>query len=411
MNILVLNAGSSSQKSCLYQLQGSLLPDHAPQPIWSGSIDWGRQAGQGELKAEAGDQTVRETISADNHAEGIPVLLQTLIEGSTQVLQSFEQIDIIGHRVVHGGQTYQEPVVITAAVKDAIQDLSALAPAHNPANLAGIQVCEAVLPTIPQVAVFDTAFHAHMPAAATTYPGSYEWLAQGLRRYGFHGLSHEYCSHRIQQVLAARNPQHEAATFRILTCHLGNGCSLAAIRGDHSVDTTMGLTPLEGLMMGSRSGSIDPGLLIHLLKQGMEVKVLDHLLNRDSGLKGLSGLSSDMRTVLAAAEQGDSRARLALEVYLHRLRREMGGMIASLGGLDCLLFTGGVGENAPWIRERACQGFEFLGLRLDPARNAAQGGPEREISAPDSTIPIWVIHTEEDWVIAKACARLHSAEY
>ncbi len=418
MNILVLNAGSSSQKSCLYRVEGSSLPDQPLDPIWSGSIDWSRRANLGELTVKANGSTLRQEIEADHPAAGIPRLLKTLTEGSTQVLNSLEDISTIGHRVVHGGQHYQDPVLITPEVKAAIQELATLAPAHNPANLAGIQVCETLLPGIAQVAVFDTGFHAQMPAAASTYPGPYTWPEQGIRRYGFHGLSHQYCTERIHHLLAdskQSDPPLEAPPLRILTAHLGNGCSLAAIRGQRSIDTTMGFTPLEGLMMGSRSGSVDPGLLVHLLKQGLPLDELDHLLNRGSGLKGLSGLSSDMRSVLAACDQGDPRAQLAIDVYIHRLRREMGGMIASLEGLDILIFTGGVGENAALIRQRACAGFEFLGLKLDPVLNQPPSHPQsspadlksdRRISSPNSSVEIWVIHTEEDWVIAKSCFQL-----
>ncbi len=420
MNILVLNAGSSSQKSCLYQVKGSSLPDQPLDPIWSGSIDWSGRATLGELTVRANGSKLNLEIEADNPAAGIPLLLKTLTEGSTQVLDHWEQITIVGHRVVHGGQHYQDPVLITPEVKAVIQELATLAPAHNPANLAGIQVCETLLPGIPQVAVFDTAFHAQMSTAASTYPGPYTWPEQGIRRYGFHGLSHQYCTERIHYLLADSKqpdlpleaPPLQAPPLKILTAHLGNGCSLAAIRGQRSIDTTMGFTPLEGLMMGSRSGSVDPGLLIHLLKQGLPLDELDHLLNRGSGLKGLSGLSSDMRSVLAACDQGDPHAQLAIEVYIHRLRREMGGMIASLEGLDILIFTGGVGENAALIRQRACAGFEFLGLKLDPALNQPPSQPQssppdlksdRRISDPSSRVNIWVIHTEEDWVIAKSC--------
>lgn len=416
MNILVLNAGSSSQKSCLYRVEESSLPDQSLEPIWSGSIDWSRRAHLGELTVRANGSTLKQEIEADNPALGIPLLLETLTKGSTQVLTRLEDISIIGHRVVHGGQHYQDPVLITSEVKAVIQELATLAPAHNPANLAGIEVCETLLPGIPQVAVFDTGFHAQMPAAASTYPGPYTWPDQGIRRYGFHGLSHQYCTERIHQLLADSqrqqlDPPLQAPPWKILTAHLGNGCSLAAIRGQRSIDTTMGFTPLEGLMMGSRSGSVDPGLLIHLLKQGLSLDELDRLLNRESGLKGLSGLSSDMRSVLAACDQGDPRAELAIEVYIHRLRREMGGMIASLEGLDLLIFTGGVGENAALIRQRACAGFEFLGLKLDPVLNQPPSSSpgfksDRRISSPSSSVEIWVIHTEEDWVIAKSCFQL-----
>lgn len=401
MKILVLNAGSSSQKSCLYEL-GDSLPDHPLAPLWEAQIDWTHHQGEAELKVKTeSGATFQQSFAVDERTVVMTAMLKTLWSGSTQVLQDSREIDRVGHRVVHGGQEYQQSVLITSEVKAAIARLSVFAPVHNPANLEGIEAIEQILGTaVPQVAVFDTAFHTQLPPAAFTYPGPYKWLDQGIRRYGFHGISHQFCAHRAAQLL-----NRNLKDLRLLTCHLGNGCSLAAIRDGHSVDTTMGFTPLEGLMMGSRSGSVDPGILIHLLRHDHTVDQLDQLLNRESGLKGVSGVSSDMRSVQQAVSDGNPRAQLALDVYIHRLRSQIGAMLPSLGGLDALIFTAGVGENSAAIRAAACESFAFLGLKLDLDKNADRP-VDQDIATPDSTVRVLVIHTQEDWAIAQACWQL-----
>lgn len=401
MKILVLNAGSSSQKSCLYEL-GNSLPDHPLAPLWEAQIDWTHHQGEAELKVKTeSGATLQQSFAVDERTAVMTAMLKTLWSGSTQVLQDSREIDRVGHRVVHGGQEYQQSVLITSEVKAAIARLSVFAPVHNPANLEGIEAIEQILGTaVPQVAVFDTAFHTQLPPAAFTYPGPYKWLDQGIRRYGFHGISHQFCAHRAAQLL-----NRNLKDLRLLTCHLGNGCSLAAIRDGHSVDTTMGFTPLEGLMMGSRSGSVDPGILIHLLRHDHTVDQLDQLLNRESGLKGVSGVSSDMRSVQQAVSDGNPRAQLALDVYIHRLRSQIGAMLPSLGGLDALIFTAGVGENSAAIRAAACESFAFLGLKLDLDKNADRP-VDQDIATPDSTVRVLVIHTQEDWAIAQACWQL-----
>ncbi len=401
MKILVLNAGSSSHKSCLFDLS-QRNPDSGPAaPVWRASLDWTHAEGIVELTAEnqAGD-VHQVSLAITDRAEGIAALLKTLVKGRTQVLETLSDIDAVGHRVVHGGRDYQTPVVIDAEVKEAIRRLISLAPAHNPANLQGIEAIERLLGDVPQVAMFDTAFHAAMPEAAFTYPGPYAWVEQGIRRYGFHGISHQYVAQRAAQLLG-----RDIAELKILTCHLGNGCSLAAVKGGVGIDTTMGFTPLDGLMMGSRSGSVDPGILIYLMRhEGYSADQLDTLLNKDSGLKGLSGLSNDMRLVTEAMAQGNAQAKLAVDVFIHRLRREMGGMIASLGGLDVVVFTAGIGENTSLVWQRACEGFEFLGLRLKDDLNRAKD--DQDIAAADSAVRVLVIHTQEEWAIAQACLAL-----
>jgi len=398
MKILVLNAGSSSQKSCLYEITGS-LPDHPPQPLWEAVVDWTHHQGFAEIKIKtAGGAVLEEEIRTTSRPDVIAYLLNSLAQGETQVIAQPSDIQVVGHRVVHGGPDYKESVVITAEVKAAIARLAAFAPSHNPANLEGIEAIEISLGSIPQVAVFDTAFHAQLPDAAAVYAGPYEWVEQGIRRYGFHGISHQYCARRTAQIL-----ERDLNSLRLITCHLGNGCSLAAISQGHSVDTTMGFTPLEGLMMGTRSGSVDPGILIHLLRQETyTADELDQLLNKASGLKGISGISADMRQIVEAIAANNPRAQLALDIYVHRLRSYIGAMLASLGELDALIFTAGVGENSPLVRAAACKAFEFLGLKMDLEKNE-QSPVDQDISTSDSAVRVMVIHTQEDWEIARAC--------
>jgi acetate kinase len=406
MNILVLNAGSSSQKSCLYQFTGSSQEqEHPPDPLWEAQIDWTEDKAQLRVKTAKGEK-LQTTLESGDRAQDLNQMLTTLWSGKTQVIENAQSIQAVGHRVVHGGQDYSRPVRITDEVKAAIARLSYLAPAHNPANLQGIETLESLLESgIPQIAVFDTAFHSQLPDAAALYPVPYDWIEQGIRRYGFHGISHEYCAQRVAQLL-----DRDLDTLRLITCHLGNGCSLAAIAQGKSIDTTMGFTPLDGLVMGTRSGSVDPGILIHLIRQqGYTANQLDQALNRESGLKGLSGISGDLRAITTAIAEGNQRAQLALDVYIHRLRSLIGSMLASLGGLDALVFTAGVGENSPLVRAAACQAFGFLGLELDSTLNESRP-VDQDIATPDSAVRVFVIHTQEDWAIAKACYQCVSAE-
>lgn len=396
MKILVMNAGSSSQKSALYDM-GDTLPDRPPQPLWEASIDWTKEAGKAGLKIETATGTVRETLPSQPRQAVINRLLESLWQGDTAVLKTPDEIAMVGHRVVHGGDAYRDSVRITSEVKAAIARFARFAPIHNPANLEGIEAIEHILGDIPQVAVFDTAFHATLPPAATVYPIPYHWYEKGIRRYGFHGTSHRYCAQRAADMLG--NP----APLRLIICHLGNGASLSAVRDGECIDTTMGFTPLEGLMMGTRSGSIDPGILIHLMREeGLTADDLDRLLNKESGLLGVSGVSSDLRQVMEAVEQHNDQAKLALEVYGHRLRSLIGSLLPGLGGLDALVFTAGIGENSAEIRTDACRGLEFLGLKLDPDRNV-RSPDDLDIATDDSTVRALVIHTQEDWMIVRDC--------
>ncbi|MBW4617463.1 MAG: acetate kinase [Desmonostoc vinosum HA7617-LM4] len=399
MKILILNAGSSSQKSCLYEINET-LPNEAPEPLWQGKVNWTQDRGVAEIKVKTiTGATLQEEIYGDSRQAHVAYMLYTLTRGATKVIGQLSEIDVVGHRVVHGGQNYRNSVIITEEVKKAIASLSNLAPAHNPAALEGIEAIEQSLGEVPQVAVFDTGFHSTLPDAAAIYPGPYEWVEQGIRRYGFHGISHQYCSGRAATILG-----RDLASLKLITCHLGNGCSLAAIKNGRSIDTTMGFTPLDGLMMGSRCGSLDPGILIYLLRQShYSAERLDYVLNKASGLRGISGVSSDVPQVTEAIAQGNYRAQLAWDMYVHRLRSGIGAMLASLGGLDALVFTAGVGEKSPGIRQAACEAFGFLGVKIDSEKN--QHHPvDEDIATADSAVRVLVIHTQEDWAIAQQCS-------
>lgn len=397
MKVLVLNAGSSSQKSCLYDLNAS-LPIDPPDPIWEAQIDWTAQSGKAVLKIKANGTTLESAIESTDRATDTLQMLETLSEGKTKVIQQVNDIDVVGHRIVHGGQHYRQSVRIDRTVKATIADLARFAPLHNPANLQGIEAIEQSLGEVPQVAVFDTAFHATLSPAASLYPIPYEWYEKGVQRYGFHGISHQYCANRAAQLLG-----RELNDLKLVTCHLGNGCSLAAVQNSQSIDTTMGFTPLEGLMMGSRSGSIDPGVVFYMMREGnYTIDEIEQILNKKSGLLGISGISSDLRQVMSSQTE---RATRAVDTYIHRLRSGIGAMLASLGGLDAIVFTAGVGENSALIRSRTCEAFRWLGVELDLEKN--QSSPiDQDISTRSSKIRVLVIHTQEDWAIAQECWRL-----
>ncbi|MFB2938516.1 acetate kinase [Aerosakkonemataceae cyanobacterium BLCC-F154] len=402
MKILVLNAGSSSQKSCLYALKEEALPVQPPSPLWEAQIDWTHHEGVAELKVKTIHGAIlKEELKAESRQETVEYMLQTLWQGETKVIDNLAEIDCVGHRVVHGGDKYHESTLISQEVKDAIANFAKFAPVHNPANLQGIEAIENILgEKVPQIAVFDTAFHAKMPEEAIVYPLPYEFYQHGIRRYGFHGISHQYVSQRAAQLLGK-----DLTSLKLVTCHLGNGCSLAAVKNGHSIDTTMGFTPTAGLMMGTRSGDIDPGIIIDLLRRGHTGEQIDDIFNRRSGFLGLSGVSADMRLIEQAIAQGNARAKLAYDVYVHILRSFIGAMIATLSGIDALVFTAGVGENAADLRADVCESFEFFGLKIDVEKNNHKP-VDRDISTPDSSVKILVIHTQEDWAIAQECIRL-----
>ncbi len=399
MKILVLNSGSSSQKACLYEI-GDALPENPPVPLWTGRIEWDGDTAAVTVSNSNG-VVKKETLKISSRELVINDLLGTSWNGETRGIVSATEIDAVGHRVVHGGHVFQDPVLITKDVYSALAGLSQFAPLHIQSELEGMKIVADLLGDVPQFAIFDTGFHRRMPSVAQTYPGPYEWFEHGIRRYGFHGINHQYCATRAAQLIAK-----DLTSLKIVTCHLGNGCSVAGIKAGHSVDTTMGFTPLEGLMMGTRSGSVDPAILIFLMRQhGLTADQIDDMLNKKSGLLGISGLSADMRDVLAGMHAGNERAKLAFDLYVHRLRIAIGGMAAVLEGLDSLVFTAGVGENSSEVRAAACKGLDFLGIAVDMNKNE-RPSLDAEISSPESRAKVLVIRAEEDWAIAGECWKL-----
>lgn len=403
MKILVLNSGSSSQKSSLFDF-GASLPDSPPPPLWEGKLEWQGERANLEVKNSAGIiQKEEMTVTAREKATAH--LLAALTSGKASVLSNKSEIDVVGHRIVNGGREYTQPTIVTSEVKAAIQRMAVFAPLHNRVELEGIRLIEVKFGSIPQVAVFDTAFHSTLPDAAFVYPGPYEWLAQGIRRFGFHGINHQYCAQRTAQLLGKN-----LSSLRLVSCHLGNGCSLAAIQHGKSIDTTMGFTPLDGLMMGTRSGSVDPGILTYLMRaQNLTGETLDDLLNKKSGLAGISGISGDMRQIVSAMNKGNDRAKLAFNIFVHRLQAGIGAMVAALGGLDALVFTAGIGENSGEVRQAACAHFNFLGLQLDPAKNISPQ-LDQDISAPSSSVRVLVVQAQEDWAIARETWKLAQSQ-
>lgn len=406
MNILVLNAGSSSFKSSLYRLNGELSLSSAAL-LWTGKIDW-NSSKIAVFKVEKLDNSteltpnivsVKEERCGTTRSADIEYLLSLLWSGKTQIINGIEEINIVGHRVVHGGDKYIQPTLINAEVKIEIDRLSIFAPLHNPANLMGINAIESLSANLPQVAVFDTAFHGNLPEVAYVYPVPDRWLEQGIRKYGFHGISHQYCSQRAAQLLG-----RDLAELRLISCHLGNGCSLAAIKFGRCIDTTMGFTPLDGLMMGTRCGSIDPGIIIHLLRKGeYTVEELDRILNSESGLLGVSGVSNDLREIDRAIELGNPRAKLAIDIYIDRLAAKIASLLPNLGGVDALIFTGGVGENHAEIRAAVAAKLAFLGVEIDRGFNNLPIPLDSDLSTAQSQVRLLVIHTQEEWQIAQTC--------
>lgn len=394
MRVLVVNGGSSSFKCWFHEVGPGPLPLQAPQPHWEAHVEWRGSAAEVRIQSPAwGDRQFDRP--AASLVEPLGDVIQALVKNTRGV-------DVVGHRIVHGGKVYRESTKLTPEVRAAIARQAEFAPTHNRFELEAAETVDRVLgAATEQIAVFDTAFHATLQPPAYVYPGPIGWVDEGIRRFGFHGISFQYATRRAAQILGA-----PVESLRLLLCHLGNGGSLAAVRGGKSVDTTMGFTPLEGLMMGSRSGSLDPGILIYLLRHcGYTADQLDQILNRQSGLLGISGKSSDMRDVLAAREAGDERARLAFDLYVHRLVREAGGMLAVLGGMDALVFTGGIGENAPPVREYVCRQFAFAGVELDMLKNGCAPRDE-DVATRQSRVRVLVIHAEEEWEIARECHRL-----
>ena len=393
MKILISNAGSSSLKFSLFEAgEENLLAE--------GSIDWTTKPSS-LVFHRPGQQPLQEVLNLERHEDAAGRIFDYLQAGSTPALARLENIQAVAHRVVHGG-AYTAAVQITPEVKRQIEKLACLAPLHNPASLRAIAAVEEIVPEVPQIAVFDTAFHTTIPKAAVMYPVPLEWTRKwGLRRYGFHGLSHSYCASRAAEMLRRQD-------LRIVIAHLGNGASLSAVRNGVCMDTSMGFTPLEGIMMGTRSGTVDPGMLIYLLRNGLSVDDLDRGLNYQSGLLGVSGISSDMREVLPAIRIS-SDAQLAIDIYVHRIKQTIGAMAATLGGMDCLVFTAGVGEHSPEIRARVCENMDFLGVELDRSSNE-NCKSDVDISSSRSKARVLVIATREDLTILREARRLLCGE-
>ena len=395
MNILVINAGSSSLK---YQL----LNPETQQVLAKGLCERIGIDGKFTYKPE-GKQAVKEAdVAMPTHNEAIKAVLDALVDKDNGVIGSMKEIDAVGHRVVHGGEKFAKSVLITGEVMAAIEECNPLAPLHNPANIIGIKACQALMPDTPMVAVFDTAFHQTMPAEAYMYALPYEYYEKDkVRRYGFHGTSHKYVTQRAAAMLG--KPLEE---LKLISCHLGNGSSIAAVDGGKSVDTSMGFTPLAGLPMGTRCGDIDAGILQYLMnKYGMDIDKMLNVLNKKSGVEGLSCVSSDFRDLETAAEKGDQKAALAQKKFAYEVRKYVGAYAAAMGGVDAVIFTAGVGENDKTIRSMVCEGLEYMGLKLDEAANDVRG-KETVISAADSKVKVLLIPTNEELMIAIETAAL-----
>ncbi len=390
MKILVLNCGSSSIKYALYNMDDKSV-------MTSGGAE--RVGLEGAfVKVKMPDGTKKQIMhDIPEHTEGVKFIFSLLTDPEIGVIKSLDEIDAVGHRMVHGGEKFNKSVVINDEVLKTFKECIDLAPLHNPANLKGVEAVSELMPGLPQVGVFDTAFHQTMPAHSYLYAIPYDLYKQyGVRRYGFHGTSHRYVSQRVCDFLGVKYEDK-----KIITCHIGNGGSIAAVENGRCVDTSMGLTPLEGLMMGTRSGDIDAGAVTFLQKKlGLDADGMSDLLNKKSGILGVTGISSDMREIEDAIEHGNERAKMGLDMYNYRIKKYIGAYAAAMGGCDIIVFTAGVGENQYSTREAACEGLEYMGVKLDVEKNKTIRGEEAVISTPDSKVTVCVIPTDEELMIA-----------
>ncbi len=387
MLVFILNAGSSSLK---YQLINPVENKVFAQGICE------RIGIDGVLKHEFGEKELKQEISMPTHKEAIEAVLETLTQGEGKVIDSIKEIEAIGHRTVHGGEEFSGSVLITPEVIATMKKLIPLAPLHNPANILGIEICQELMPDIPNVGVFDTAFHQTMPDYAYMYGLPYEYYKKyGIRKYGFHGTSHYFVSNEARKILDKKH------NTRIIVCHLGNGSSVSAVLDGKCIDTSMGLTPLQGLMMGTRSGDVGAGAIHYLMTQE-DITVAEALdvMNKKSGMLGVSGKSSDLREVLEGMQEGDDRCRLAVDMIAYKIKTYVGAYVAALDGIDALCFTGGIGENAALIREKVCAGLDSMGLVIDPVKNNKRSSQARDIATNGSAARIFVIPTNEEYVIA-----------
>ena len=395
MKIFVVNCGSSSVKYQVIDMDGEKV-------LAKGLVE--RIGIEGSILKHtpiSGD-SIKIEESIPDHVTAVGMIIEALLDDKYGVIKSMDEIDAVGHRVAHGGERFTSSSLITNDVLKGIEACSELAPLHNPANINGINACHKLMPEVPQVAVFDTAFHQTLPKYAYIYGLPYEvYLKYGIRKYGFHGTSHKYVAQE-----AARMMNEHMTDLRIITCHLGNGASIAAIKNGKSIDTSMGFTPLGGLVMGTRSGEIDPAIIPFIMeKEHLTAHELDEYLNRKSGILGISGSSSDFRDIEEAASGGDERSQLAIEVFTYKVKKYIGGYVAAMGGVDAIVFTAGVGENSPIIRDKICNGLEYLGTRLDHDKNNVRGKAQ-EISVRRSDVKIFVIPTNEELVIARDTANI-----
>ena len=394
MKVLVINAGSSSLK---YQLIDMDTETAIAKGICEqiGSAD---SMYTHKVPADESKNIKDRKCDIPDHATAIQVVIEALTSEENGVIQSMDEIDAVGHRVLHGGEKFSGSVLVTDAVEEAIKECFELGPLHNPANLTGIKACQKIMKDVPQVAVFDTGFHQTMPDYAYMYALPYEYYEKyGIRRYGFHGTSHRFVSQKTVELLG--NPEHS----KIITCHLGNGSSISAVMDGKCFDTTMGVTPLEGIMMGTRCGSIDPAIVPLLMKkEGLTPDQIDTVMNKKSGMLGITGDTSDNRTIEARSKSGDKKAQLVENMLCHQLTKYVGGFAAAMGGVDAIVFTGGIGENNPQYRDFVCDKLAFMGVKIDYDRNGElRRGKEGEISTPDSKIRIFVVCTNEELMIAK----------
>ena len=390
MKILVLNCGSSSIKYALYNMDDkSVMTSGGAERVGLDGAFVKVKLANGEKKKVMHD--------IPEHTEGVKFIFSLLTDPEIGVIKDLKEIDAVGHRMVHGGEKFNKSVVLTDEVLKVFEECSDLAPLHNPANLKGVQAVAELMPGLPQVGVFDTAFHQTMPEKAYLYAIPYELYKEyGVRRYGFHGTSHRYVSQRVCEYLGVN-----AADKKIITCHIGNGGSIAAVDGGKCIDTTMGLTPLEGLMMGTRSGDIDGGAITFIQKKlGLDADGMSNLLNKKSGVLGVTGISSDMREIEEAEQQGNALAKTALDMYFYRIKKYVGAYAAAMGGCDIIVFTAGVGENQAGMREAVCKDMEYMGIKFDAEKNKTIRGEEAIISAPDSKVTVCVIPTDEELMIA-----------
>ena len=389
MKVLVINAGSSSIKYQLYQMPEAVV-------LAKGVV--ARIAEEtSELSHLFGGKEHNIETKVASHEEGMELILQTLADKDIGVIKTISEIDAVGHRVVHGGEEFTGSVIINEKVLVSIEKFADLAPLHNPANLTGINAAQHSLTNVRQVACFDTAFHTTIPKVAFLYALPYEFYEKyNIRRYGFHGISHRYAARR-----AATLMDRDKYDVNLITCHLGNGCSITAVKNGESVDTSMGLTPLEGVVMGTRSGDFDPAIIFYLADKGYDIQTLNSICNQKSGLLGISGKSNDMRNLSELAERGDERAKLAIDIFCYRVRKHIGAYTAILENLDAVIFTGGIGENAVEVRAKICSGLDQIGIRIDQHKNDVAIGRESQISAEDSSVKVLVIPTNEEAAIAK----------